>query len=392
MVFTLGFGLAKAPAIFVMTGQRFHAHRLAALSSLMVVSMLFMTVSVYVFEKVPLAQVVCVFVSCFFQSWIYGGMFSYLEGRKATEALVAIATGFYSFAGPLSRATARYVVETGVVPQNMMPLAIGLVCCPVAVLLLALVDSSPASRPSLEDTQMRAKRMPVGAAEQWKFLWDNGFGLVCLILSVTLLTGLRSFRDFFSQDIFTAALGLESPPPPIFFFLVDVPGSIMSCLVIFSFKAVKDSRRALLSMMGVGFCSVALLATTNALFQATAISGKAWCVLVGFFLYTAYGLMAGPVYDRLVAATKFNGTCTFLIFMSDGSGYAGTILLLLYQTFSQKDGVGAQQVLNVFLVLIYVCTALMLGLLLLGAVFYTRKLPATEEAIEDEQLLQGGSK
>ena len=88
VVFTLGFGLAKFPAVFVMTGQHFYARRLPALATLMAVSMLISNVGVYVFADVPLAQVACVFVGCFFQSWIWGGMFTYLEGRRCGRGSV----------------------------------------------------------------------------------------------------------------------------------------------------------------------------------------------------------------------------------------------------------------------------------------------------------------
>ena len=109
---------------------------------------------------------------------------------------MAIATACYAIAGPLARATARYVLELGV-PPHAMPLAIGLVCCPPAMLLLALVDCSPAATPSPEDVRLRAHRKPVTAAGQRRFVRENWFGLACLILSLTLMTGLRSLRNFF---------------------------------------------------------------------------------------------------------------------------------------------------------------------------------------------------
>ena len=141
----------------------------------------------------------------------------------------------------------------------------------------------------------------------------------------------RTPLPFLSQDIFTSALALEAPPAPSFFFLVDVPGSAVSCAAIFAFKAVRDNRAALLGMLAAGLGCVAALGAANALFEAGAIAGRSWCVLTGLCIYTAYGVMAGPVYDRLVAATRFDGTCTFLIYLSDGTAYAGTIVLLMYQ-------------------------------------------------------------
>jgi thiamine kinase-like enzyme len=104
LAFTLGFGVSKPPAVTIMTGNSFLNNRLAALIGLMTVSMLIQNIGLYIFADNPLGMVASVFLSCFFQSWIYGGMFTYLEGRRATELMVATVTGLYSFAGPASRA------------------------------------------------------------------------------------------------------------------------------------------------------------------------------------------------------------------------------------------------------------------------------------------------
>ena len=376
LAFSFGFGLAKMPGVIVMTGQYFHSHRLTVLGSVMVVSMLIHGLGIFCFARAPLHQVTCVFFSTFFQSWIFGGLFSYLEGRKCTETLVAIVMCLYTFAGPASRSAARFVLEVGV-PVSKMPLVLGATTCPVAVVLLYLADRSRGVRPSAADIQERAQRKPVGPRVQWQFMCDNALGLFCLILSLTLMSSLRSLREFYGQDIFTAALHRQTPPSSIFFFLVDVPGSLMACGVMLSFNRFSDNGVALRAMMGVAYLCACVLLGASEMSQAEMIGGQAWCILAGVCIYSGYGIMCGPWYDRLVAATKFEGTCTFLIFISDAAAFTGTIALLLYQIFfvpETQDGVGPGTSLTSFMAFLYFCCMAMVVLLVAGIAYYTKKL------------------
>eukprot|EP00966_Prymnesium_polylepis_P173003 4001300-Prymnesium_polylepis.1 len=62
-------------------------------------------------------------------------MVTYLEGRRATEAMLAVMSGMLIYAGNLSRGAASAVLSLGVAPRAM-PLLIGAATCPGAVGLL----------------------------------------------------------------------------------------------------------------------------------------------------------------------------------------------------------------------------------------------------------------
>ena len=47
----------------------------------------------------PCRQVACVFVSSFFSSWNFGGVITYIEGRRSTETMVAVLSFFFIYAG-----------------------------------------------------------------------------------------------------------------------------------------------------------------------------------------------------------------------------------------------------------------------------------------------------
>ena len=57
-------------------------------------------------------------------------------------------------------------------------------------------------------------------------------------------------------------------------------------------------------------------------------------VLTGVAIYVTYGVMGAPVYDRMVAYSHVEGTATLLIFLSDMSGYVGSISIVLYNLLS----------------------------------------------------------
>jgi len=112
--------------------------------------------------------------------------------------------GLFIYAGNISRGTAALVLQLGC-PPLLMPILIGVVTCPIACGLLVLVDREPG--PSLEDVEKRSKRQPMTAEERNAFLCEWWPGLLAMLVSYAVMTGLRSFRDFYPQQIFAAALG-----------------------------------------------------------------------------------------------------------------------------------------------------------------------------------------
>lgn len=82
----------------------------------------------------------------------------------------------------------------------------------------------------------------------------------------------------------------------------------------------------------------AVLLGATVLFTIGMISGLTWLIACGVGLYTTY-LVNGPAFfDRVLAASGMEGTIVPIQFIADGSGHVGTILLLLYNTFSSGGG------------------------------------------------------
>lgn len=343
LVFILGFGLGKLPAVSVMTSPFFFKHRLGCCLALFVCTMLCVGGGVWLFP--PRVAVLFVFTSCFFQSWVYGGLLTYIEGRRSTERLLAVLSGFYIFAGNLSRGTSSLVLQFGVAPRAM-PLIVGATACVVSCLLLAYTDGQPG--PTDADIASRSKRTQMTAEERWGFCKRWSTLLVFSIIAYATMATLRSFRDFYTQQIFSAALGVSSDEVPSWlYFVVDVPGAVLSSLALVWMNTVEDHQIAICRLFQIQLVSISFALGSTLLFLGNVIGGVVWQISLGVGIYLAYALMQTPVFERVFAVTKTQGTCAFLVFLSDGCGYFSTVCLLLYQNFGPLSG--NQQILFVYL-------------------------------------------
>ena len=372
MAFILGFGAAKAPMAAFVSSPTFFRRRLATLTTMLITSMLLEGVGIWAFAAHPPLQVVCVFLSSFLSSGLYGACYgAYLEGRRSTETLLAIVSGFLIYAGNLARGCASWVLSLGV-PPDLMPLAIGAVACPLACALIALVHRAPG--PNAADVAARSKRTPMGPAERAAFLRRFGPGLACMLLGYSMLTGARSFRDFYASQLFAASLGVASPPPYVYV-VADLPGSVLACLALVALNRVADNRRCLRRMMQSIVVGAAFLALSTLLFRCGALGGVVWQMALGVGIFVTYSVYGTPFFDRLFAAAAAEGTATFLVFLADFCGYVVTIVILLLQNFGPKPAGGssgadaAAAVLQWYTWLLYGASAA-IGALTLGALAY----------------------
>lgn len=200
LALTLGFGLAKVSAVSIMSSQFFFRNRPMFILATLWISFVLMAIGTLVFysHDVLYLQVICLFFSFYFSSWIYGAMLSFIEGRMGTEALLATMNFFYIYAGNASRGTGQLMLDAGLTAR-VMPAVVGLIFCPLSSLLLWYASKIPP--PSAYDVQNRSKRVAMPSEQRNAFLFHNALGLICMLVPYALLSGMRSFRDFYSQQV-----------------------------------------------------------------------------------------------------------------------------------------------------------------------------------------------
>jgi hypothetical protein len=375
-----GFGAAKIPASSFVTSQFFFRHRFKCLLLVYWSSMIFEGGGIYFFDT-PYMQVLCVFISSFISSTLFGMHLTYLEGRAKTEALMAVTTFFYIWAGNLARGAGRAALEVGV-PGRSMPVAVGAVACVTGSLLLVMLQAG--GGPTAEDIAIRCERRATSGRAQWDFIMQWRVGLFLLALSNSLLTGIRSFRDLFASDLFEAALETDAVPASFFSF-VDVPGGVLNCAVLVAFSRVLSNSLALSYMFAAQSAFVVLVLVSTAAFQAQWISGALWQVLVGVGVLGAYSIGAAPVYDRLMAVTRTAQTCAFLVFLSDFCGYAVSVVIMMIHCFGEDESGSPQGVLKGFIALVYIACAATLLSILCAAYYFRTYASTTDKSLIDSR-------
>ncbi|CAE7748714.1 unnamed protein product, partial [Symbiodinium necroappetens] len=381
MSFILGFGAAKIPAMRLATSGFFFRHRLALLVGILVSSMLLVTLPILLLEGWEKMQVLGVFTSSFISSFLYGGIVTYLEGRQSTEIMLAAISASLTVAGTLSRAAATALLDWGVAPR-LMPLLLGGCCCILACISIVITDRSP--RPSGADVAARSARAAMSSRQQWDFVSSHAFGVIASISAWAGLVGLRSFRDFYAKQVFTAALG--EPPTPKVLAMADLPGAATSFVALVMMSWVKNSQKALRLMLVLCASGLLLVVALTWLLRENWLDGISWMLLYSAAFYTSFSMLNAPINERIFAVTRAEGTCSFLIFASDGAGYVVTIGLLMYQSFgplSATDATDAEVVLQLFVQLLYILTVPIVCVLLLSVRYFSRSIytPAAGAAL-----------
>lgn len=374
LAFCMGLGLAKLPAVRVMSSGVFFRNRFAFMVGLNVLACAALGLPLALTKGEPVATFVGVFISCFPQSWVYCGVVTYLEGRRCTEMLFAALTFCFIFGGSASRGAATAVLSAGM-PPHLMPLAICGALLPPLIFLFWVLDRSPP--PSAEDVAMRRPRRAMTAQERQAFLRSYWPGIVLLVCGYILLSALRNARDLFNRDLITAANGGSAPSPLVFTF-IDMPGAVIAAVAQMAFVRVRENRRALVGMvLAIVLFLLAMIAATAA-FRAGFLGGITWQVILGVGMFGSFSMMSGsPVYDRLVSSSDCTGaTCTFLIFMSDGMGYLSTMCLVLWKTF-MPGGQSPGLLLNEFLQVLLPLTAAMVACYVAVVFYFLRRFWAS---------------
>ncbi len=259
---------------------------------------------------------------------IWGLVFSFLEGRRVSEVLGAgLSVSFILSSGVVKSVGKWLMLEMGV-SELWMPAVTGFLFTPLLFVGVYMLSRVPP--PDAADRLERHAREPMNAAERKAFFLRYMPGLVVLILSYMLLTGIRDFSDNFSAEIWVS-LGFGDAPEV--FSTTALWTSFLVLLPLSMVMLVKDNMRALMTnhmfilvgIVGIGLSTLA--------FQQNSIDGSTWMILHSTCVYLAYIPFNCLLFDRLLAAVEDKANAGFLIYMADSMGYAGSVGIMLYKQF-----------------------------------------------------------
>ena len=298
---------------------------------------------------------------------IWGLVFSYVEGRRTSEAISAILCGSFIVSSGVVKTVGAWLLNMGV-PDVWMPAAAGALFLPVLALSVAGLAQLPP--PSSKDEAERVRRGPMNGRERASFLAAYAPGLLFLVLAYVLFTAVRDFRDNFAAELW-AAMGHAKAAA--MFTASELPVAAIALAALATMMAVRDNLRALLCVHGIIIAGGAVMGLSTLAFQAGLLSPLAWMIASGAGLYMAYTPFNAVLFDRLIAATGQVGAAGFMIYVADASGYLGSVGLLLVKTFS-----GLQlNWLGFYIAVVYAAAIASVSLAAASAIYFNRRLRRT---------------
>lgn len=309
---------------------------------------------------------------------IWGMVFSYLEGRRATEFLGAVMSVSLVFASGFVKTIGRTLVENFAVTEFWMPFVTGLLFVVPLLVCTLLLELLPP--PDTTDKAFRAERRPMNAEARRKFLITFLPGLTLTIFAYLLFTILRDIRDNFEVEIW-AAIGITGKH---IYAQTDTAIALLVLVMLGLLIFVKNNLAAftLIHVMVIAGCLCAGAATW--LFQHGLLGGVAWMTLAGLGLYMVYIPYNAIFFERLLATFRHNGNIGFIMYVADATGYLGSVGVLVVRElgFVHLSWSGFfQQALLISSVLGTVCVSVSL--------WYFRQKRRRKTTGQPRQLLNG---
>ncbi len=258
---------------------------------------------------------------------LWGVLFSYVEGRRATDFIGASLAVSFIFAGGISKSTALYVMNNWGVSEYWMPFVTGLIFFVPLLLFIYLLEKIPPPGP--EDIAHRTERLPMNADDRKKFIGAFLPGVVLLVIIYIFATMLREVRDGFMADMWRES-GI--PFEANVFAKTETLISLAILALIATMVIIKNNFKAFIISHCIMLLGFVLSGMVTLLFLQGIISMFNWMTLVGLGLYMTYIPYNSLLFDRMLAAFKYAGTVGFIIYVADAFGYLASVSVLLSKT------------------------------------------------------------
>jgi hypothetical protein len=258
---------------------------------------------------------------------LWGVLFSYVEGRRATDFIGAALAVSFIFGPGIAKSTAQFVMTNWGVSEYWMPFVTALIFFFPLLLFIYLLEKIPP--PDAADIAHRTERVPMSARDRMNFVKQFLPGLALLVLIYIFVTVMREVRDGFMADMWRASG--ESFEPGVFA-KTEALISLAILVLIASMVIIKNNLKAFLIAQWIMFAGFILSGVVTWLFIHQQISMFNWMTFVGLGLYMTYIPYNSILFDRMLAAFKYAANVGFLIYVADSFGYLASVTVLLTKT------------------------------------------------------------
>ncbi|SEE49457.1 hypothetical protein SAMN04487765_2813 [Tenacibaculum sp. MAR_2010_89] len=275
--------------------------------------------------------IICLFLNGLPLGMIWGIVFSYIEGRKASELLGVILSSSFIVSSGVVKSIGKWTIDALNVSENWMPFVTGLLFITPLVLFAFLLEKLP--QPTEEDQLLKTIRQPLNKNQRRTIFKQYAAPLTFIVIFFITLTSIRDFRDNFAREIWDA-LGYKDAT---IFTISEIPIALTVLFILGYIGSITTNYKAFMYyhyVLIIG--SISILISTY-LFQLGVISPFIWMIISGLGLYSSYVPFNGIFFDRMIATFKINGNVGFLIYIADAFGYLGSILILIYKNFGKAS-------------------------------------------------------
>lgn len=261
---------------------------------------------------------------------LWGLIFSFIEGRKASDFMGATMAVSFIVSSGFVKSVAKWLQLNYNFQEKWIPFYTGLVFIVPLIILVILLERIPG--PTQSDIENKSERIPLDTKSRKKFFKMFSFGLIAFIIIYILLTLFRDIRDNFAADIW---LELGYGNSAAIFTETEIPIAFMVLAIIASMIYVKNNKLAFQLAQIIILIGFLICGLSTCLFINHLISGYFWIILVGLGLYMGYIPFNSILFDRMIAAFKIKGNVGYFMYLVDSFGYLATVFIIIL-----KDAIG----------------------------------------------------
>ncbi len=268
------------------------------------------------------------FVNGFMLGFMWGVIFSYVEGRLGTDFIGSVMAVSFIFAGGFTRSVAKWLMLEWEITEQWMPFMTGLLFILPLILFIGLLEKIP--QPDEADVKARTERVPMNRADRKKFLKLFGTGIIIITITYSFLTIIRDVRDNYMANMWNE---LGYGRDAAIFTKTETTTSIIVLLVMSFLVLIRNNINAFRIIHIVITGGFLIAGISSWLFVTGKMDGALWMQLVSLGLYMAYIPFNCIFFERMIASFRIAGNVGFLIYIADAYGYLGSVIIMLIKSF-----------------------------------------------------------
>jgi len=268
------------------------------------------------------------FINGFVLGFLWGIVFSYVEGRRATDFIGSVLAISFIFSGGFSCSVAKWLIVEWGVTEEWMLFMTGLVFALPLALFVFLLEKIPP--PDEMDISERTERLPMTKADRKQFLKLFSFGIIAVTITYLFLSVMRDIRDNYMANIWNE-LGYGNDYS--IFTKTETRTSFIVLIIIGFLVLIRKNLRAFRIIHFIIIAGFLLAGISSWLFVINKLSGDRWMQLVSLGLYMGYIPFNCIFFERMIATFRIKGNVGFLIYVADAFGYLGSVVVMLSKEF-----------------------------------------------------------